>query len=389
MRDLTPEEQQLLEYATDRQKEYLLGVAEYGSSRLAAPHLKTTYSSINRGLRVLRQKAAAIDPSLHAHKAPPGYALRGVSTLLDDDGQVRMTWVKTKQDHQAAMDALRDAVEEIVEPARGTIGPVPAPEFVSCEHLAVYPLGDAHVGMLAWAAEAGESWDLDIAERVICQTIDKVIALAPPAEQALLINLGDFYHVDNFSSKTPAHGNVLDADGRFPKIVRAGLRIKRYIIGRLLERHAHLRVWTLAGNHDESTSVMLALMLQAIYEREPRLDVSTNPARMQVLEFGENLISGMHGHTASEQQAAMYLAAAHREAWGRTSRRVIYRGHVHHDSKTKDHPGVEVETIRIIPPADAWHAGKMYYAARDQKCDVYHKRDGRVLRIAQPPQVDE
>lgn len=366
---------------TETEQKYLDSVEEHGGIRAAAKalgvHPSTVWHAIQRA-----KKHARTDPSAHETGAPAGYSLKGVSTLVDRDGKVRAQWIKTRQDQEDRLEAVREALAEITETHAGRLAPLGPPAGVDSDLLAVYPVPDAHIGMYAWAAEAGADFDLRIAEETYAQTQDRLLQSAPRAHRALFVDLGDFMHIDNAQFRTERAGNVLDADSRFAKVVQVAIRLKRRMIDRLLQRHAEVDVWSLAGNHDENTSLALAIAFEAIYEREPRVTISTDPSRFRMLEYGIGLIGAAHGHTSSLKTLPGLMAAQWPEAWGRTQQRIWYTGHVHHDS-LQEHPGCLVETLRTASPRDAWTAGRGYLSGRDLKCDVWHKTEGRIARLIQ------
>lgn len=367
---------------TPTQQKYLDAVERYGSIAAAARALGVSRQTVSIALRRARSTQARHDPAVHAHEAPPGYVLRGVSTLRDADGAVIMQWVKTAQERQQRLDLLREAMASLLDETAMRLAPLPAPSAADQDLLAVYPLADAHIGMFAWGQEAGEDFDLKIAERTYADTQDRLVASAPTAKQALFIDLGDFMHVDNGQFRTERAGHNLDGDTRYAKVVATAIRLKQRMIDRLLQKHDHVEVWSLAGNHDENSSLALMLAFEAIYRDEPRVKVSTNPARFQVLEYGIGLIGAAHGHTAALKTLPGLMAAQWPEAWGRTQQRVWYTGHVHHDS-AQEHPGCMVETLRTASPRDAWTAGRGYLSGRDLKCDIWHRREGRIGRVIQ------
>ena len=157
------------------------------------------------------------------HTVPDGFAVKGVSTLYDAEGNVRSQWVKSSAENDR-LQMLADAVATIAEPFRGESDATPGPDRSNDDLLCVYPMGDPHLGMYAWAEETGSDFDLDIAERNLVRAVDHLVDLAPDASSALIINLGDFFHADNQSNKTSRSGNVLDVDTRWAKVLRAGIR---------------------------------------------------------------------------------------------------------------------------------------------------------------------
>ena len=72
--------------------------------------------------------------------------------------------------------------------------------------------------MLAWADEVGENFDLKIVERELCECLAQLVARSPATEEAIITNLGDFWHAQDDRQLTPGSGNKLDVDGRSGKV---------------------------------------------------------------------------------------------------------------------------------------------------------------------------
>jgi hypothetical protein len=209
----------------------------------------------------------------------------------------------------------------------------------------------------------------------------------------LIALLGDFFHYDGLEAKTPTSGHILDADSRYPKMIRSAIRSVRNMIRLALERHNTVNVIVEIGNHDLSTSIFLAECLALIYENEPRVVVDTSPSHYHYLEFGSCLVATHHGHGAKMEQLPLIMATDRADAWGRTKYRYWYTGHIHH-AKTKtvvssaqDFTGCTVESFRILAPADAWAAQKGYRSVRDMKAIVLHKEFGEVARHTVNPDM--
>lgn len=358
--------------------------AHDGDFVAAAAALNMTPQAVRAHLRELAARAArrGWSPAHDMSKSvPDGFSVKGVSTMYDADGNVRGQWVKSARDPEHRLEALFAAVASIAEPFKGASEPVEAPTASDDDLMAAYIMGDPHVGMFSWARETGNDFDTSIAERDLVTAVDHLVAVAPPARTALIVNLGDFYHGDNSTNRTARSGNSLDIDTRYSKVLAIGIRIMRRIIDRALEKHEHVKVITEIGNHDDNSALMLALCLASYYEREPRVEIDTSPAKFHWHRFGRNLIGVTHGDTVKAHMLPGVMSVDRAKDWGETAdgQRVFYTGHVHHDS-AKDYPGVTVETFRTLAPADAWHAAAGYRSARDMKCDVWHREDGRVAR---------
>jgi hypothetical protein len=317
---------------------------------------------------------------------PPGFHVKGISTLTDEKGGIKGQWVKTFQSPEDRTEKLLEAVRELADewPKRPkTAGPKTTKEDL----LAVYPMGDPHLGMFSWALETGVNFDLKVAESDLYDAVDKLVGLAAPAEKALIINLGDFFHTDNTTNRTNRSGNALDVDSRWAKVLGVGLRVMRRAIDRALEKHQHVTVINEIGNHDEHTSVMLGLALQQYYEDEPRVSIDTSPNKFHWYRFEKNLIGVTHGDTVKLDNLPGIMAVDRQKDWGEADYKFWYTGHVHHDS-AKEISGCLIETFRTLAPRDAWHNGQGYRSGRDMKCDILHKDYGRICRhIVGIPQI--
>ncbi len=125
---------------TPRQQAYVDAWKKHGSQRAAAKALGVNDRTFTRAIA----RAAKKLPELHAKKAPPGYRLRGVSTLLDSAGEPVQTWVKTATDPidpETAVWALRDAIAGANVPAR-TSRPMSTSHATPRDSLTVMPIGD-------------------------------------------------------------------------------------------------------------------------------------------------------------------------------------------------------------------------------------------------------
>jgi hypothetical protein len=299
--------------------------------------------------------------------------------LYGASGEVVQQWVKTNANQASAVRALEVAIAEMVDPIRGTSEPVAAPQHSNDDLMCAIPIGDAHVGLYTWAVETGEDFNLEIAERNMFAAVDHLIDMAPPAATLLLCNLGDFLHGDDSTNRTAKSGHALDIDTRWSKVIGVAIRVKRRCIDRGLQKFGRVINWDVEGNHDPTSSVMLRHVMQALYEKEPRVTVDMTPGKFHYLRFGSNLIGATHGDTVKLPELAGIMACDRPQDWGETKYRHWYSGHVHH-SRLQEYPGVIVESFRTLAPKDSWHAGQGYRSGRDLTLDVFHKRWGRINR---------
>lgn len=373
---------QLLDFCTARQREILQAVIDTGSQRAAAKKLGIGATSVRTAYTLVKQKAATRGYAPEAdmtHTTVAPFVVKGTSTLYDDAGNTKLQWVKTKLDSQQVEQAVREWIEGLTQEAKGMSPLIVPPKHTTSDLLAVYPIGDPHIGMYSWAAETGADFDANIAERQIQGAVDRLVSSAPPAETALIIELGDLIHADNSKNMTMRNNNTLDVDTRWGRVMQIGLRIPIYAVKRALTKHKKVLVRLVKGNHDEHSSYAIALALDAYFHNNPRVTVDLSPAEHWYYRFGKVLIGVTHGDKAKFPKMPGIMACDRPQDWGATKYRHWYQGHIHHEHR-EEFPGCVVEAFRTLAARDAWHAGEGYRAGRDMCLIVHHKEFGEIER---------
>lgn len=361
----------------------------------------------------------------HARKAnalagttdlPDGHRLKGASVLTDAGGKLRERWDKTERDstpegeQPAVPDTFAVKKQSRYTDAQGAVRGMwtsydqPAADRLAlleraCESFAarydgrhvpalrgtavlkndkllnVFPLGDPHVGMLAWAPASGENFDLKIASATLRAVVDQLVTEAPAAREAMLVNVGDFFHADDNSQLTPGHGNKLDVEGRAEKVFDLGVELCVWMITRLLEKHETVRMFNAPGNHDPATSRFLRATLKAWFRNEPRVIIESNLNPFQYFQFGKTLFGITHGDNCKPHELPEIMAADARELWGATEWHLWLTGHVHHD-QVKDYRDCQVMTFCTLAARDYWHNWRGYRARRRLQRMTFHEDAG-------------
>jgi hypothetical protein len=346
---------------------------------------RATYSSwaASQGLRGTGSIApGSIDLE---ERIPEGQRLKGVSTLYDAGGEVRAQWVKTDIDREKVLEALRDAIDGLKDEIEQA-SPVGAPAAFHGDLCNLFTFTDYHLGCLAWHQEGGEDWDVAIAERTLLSAMKAMVAQSPSAHTAIINIQGDFLHTDGKLPVTPAHGHVLDADSRFPKIRRAAIRLIRSLVAQALETHNDVRLIVAEGNHDEESAGWLADCFAVHYELEPRVTVDEGVLPFYCFEWGETMLGVHHGHKVKNEQLPLLFAAQFPGAWGRTRRREIHCGHRHHRDE-KEYNGVTVIQHPTLAARDAYAARGGWIADRAAQAITYHRKWGQVGRVMICPEM--
>lgn len=373
---LLPENQ---EHLTARQWEILQAIDKHDGQSGAAAALGLAKNAVHETYHAARKKLAAAGraPGHFNDGVAPGYRM-GKVTVQRGPGGVERIWERQHPD----AGSLQAIMQAHIDGARDEIPRLKALRSVSrCDEdlLTIYPVGDPHAGLYAWEDETGAKFDLAEFERVQCAAIDALIRSTPPSALAIFNDKGDSTHADNNKNRTPRSGHELDVHGRHGEVMRLSIRVKRYQIARLLEKHAKIIVRVDPGNHDPETALHLALVLEALYEHEPRVEVITSPNPYWYFLFGKNLIGTCHGDGAKGKDLPGVMAHDAREWWGLAEYCVWFVGHVHHKD-IKEYTGCTVEYMRTLAASDRHHHGAGYRSRRTLEAITLHKLDAEVER---------
>ena len=369
---------------TDVQRELLTTIRAEKTVRAAAEKLGIAERNAYQTLRRIRVNAAKSGwaPAHDMTKTvPEGFGISGVSTLYDKDGEITAQWVKTKRDAEQKLEAVKLFVSELtasITPRKRT----KVPKVAQKDLLVGYPIGDHHFGLYAYAAETGGDYDLKIAKQALAAAVDYLVDAAPPAECALLANLGDYLHIDNRSNKTPGSGHILDVDTRYSKVIQVASFGLAHAVNRLLEKHKRIRIVNVPGNHDQDSASWLALVMQAWFKNEPRVEVDMSPAIFLFHQFGANMICMTHGHTIKLPDLPQIMASLQPGMWGDTKYRVGWTGHFHHSQTVigKENRGAICEQFGVLAPSDSFNASLGYQSQREMHALTFKKSGGILCR---------
>jgi hypothetical protein len=379
---------------TDEIKQQALdAVATHGSVSAAAAFLKMPAETLRHRYHAAQREK--MQPTVQAQAgwqaqnplpegaAPSnavaeGYTLRGTSTLVKADGSIQQQWIKTERDAiwaKLAQDAAFNALAETLTPIKR----IKAPAASDTDLATLYTMTDCHVGMLAWDKEAGEDWDLKIAEECLTSTFSAMIDAAPKSAVGIVNQLGDFLHFDSLQPLTPASKHLLDADSRYQKVVEVAVRILRRVIEHALTKHERVQVYMHEGNHDPAGSVWLRIMFAQLYLNNTRVTVEKSPNPYVMYQHGKTFLGFHHGHLGKKPQLPLLFAAKYPEAWGKTEYRYIHMGHLHHVDE-KEYPGIKLVQHPTLAAADAYAARYGWLSTRQASSMTYSVKDGEVAR---------
>lgn len=316
---------------------------------------------------------------------PDGYAVKGVSSLVDKAGGIVMQWVKTDQDKVRQFEIMQEAINALCENIP-QVEPVPAPEVSFKRLLNLYTISDFHLGMMSCAEESGADFDVKIADKLFNDWFSHALKSSPDAHTGVISILGDFLHYDGLKPVTPAHGHVLDADTRYFKMINIAIRILRQAIDKCLLKHNSVKVIISSGNHDESSTLWLQAAINAMYECEPRVFVDMSPDVFKMCRHGKTMLCFHHGHKVRFDSIESVMISRFRKDFGETENAYAHVGHLHHQ-KIVESRNFIVEQHRTIAAPDQYAASGGWFSGRSANVITYHSDYGEVSRLTISPEI--
>ena len=369
---------------TDYQREviqlHIQGLTQTEIGRRLGRHSKRVHAIISRVH--VRAAASGVAPDYGVtRQVAPGFTTKRLSTAYGEDGSIKLQWhiqEPEKVKIQEMMDEFTDAFKDELS---GIHKPLKAPKTVDQDLMSVYLIGDHHLGLSAWSEETGaEDWDVNKSEKILDDAVDRLVSVSPNSETGCLVNLGDFFHIQDASSSTPNSKNLLDSDGSWGRIIRAGSHLIKRVVLRMLEKHKKVMVVNARGNHDPDASLFLNTAIQMYFENDKRVTVLDNFNKFVWFQFGKNLVVTHHGDKINATRLYEAITRNLRKEWGDADHVYCYLGHIHHRD-AKEIGGMTIEHFGVLPPRDSWHNASGYGAERTMTCIVLHKEYGEEARL--------
>jgi predicted phosphodiesterase len=326
------------------------------------------------------RKGFAPDYNLNRQVAP-GFTTKRVSTAYNMDNEIVLQWHIQEPDREKLEELIAQFVDGFKDEVTGIHAPADAPPSTDNDLMVSYIIGDHHLGMLAHHTETmGDDYDVKISQTLLENAIDRLVGSAPSGEVGVLVNLGDFMHVNDSTSSTPSSKNLLDSDGRYSKTIRAASNVIKRTVLRMLEKHNQVWIVNVRGNHDPDAALWLNEVMRLYFEEDPRVKVFDNASKFVWWQWGKNLIVTHHGDRIKMSNLHGSIVSNLRKQWGESDHTFVWTGHIHHKNQ-EEYSGALFESWNILAPADSYHAGAGYASSRSMTCVILHKLYGEQGRL--------
>jgi hypothetical protein len=349
------------------------------SQHSAAEMVGVPYETFRNRLKVGRARGFADDPAIRDAKAAVGTGLNPV-----------LAWAKTKSDDGTSYSVLLRPdpvpVEGIIDQIREALDGFPAmpaiqpPKHAETDLLTLYPIADAHIGLLAWGKETGEDYDINTARERLIDWMGRCVQSSPASGTAVVLDVGDLLHADDQTNQTPKSKHALDVDTRHYRTVETTIATMAAAVEMAASKHERVIVRILPGNHNPTSYLAILFALAERYRDTPHIEVQKVPGEFFAYQFGKVLIAAHHGDKAKAERMVMFLADQYAAMWGRTFYRYLWTGHLHHH-KSADIGGVQWEQLRALTARDAYAVSHSYTARAQLQAVTYHRSRGEVQRV--------
>jgi len=384
----------LSDFATTPTQKLVAEKADQGKARQEiADELDTSLRSIQRTLQRIKRNASRKgwdeDADL-THPVGANQVLKGASTLYDEEGKVRLQWVKSQPEIEDKIEVFAQVVEELTTGLK-PLPVVKPPKHNDLDLLTLYTFTDYHLGALAQAKETGADWDVKIAEKTLWTALTQMMESSPSSQTAIFNLQGDWQHFDSLEAVTPTSGHLLDADTRLEKLVELSIKLAMSSVNQLLKKHLKVKVIICEGNHDITSSVFLRKTLKTVFGNNDRVEVDDTSFPYYAHKHGDIMLGFHHGHKKKNKDLPALFASEprYREMWGASKYTYIHTGHYHHaEQDMAEAGGAIVERHPTLAARDAYAARGGWVSWRAARAITYHNKRGEVQRVTVVPEEE-
>ena len=381
----------LLEYCNTERQAEIVRLYESGMNKTEIGRtLGVTRETIKSSLKIISDRAAIQGYSPDhdmVHIVPPGFTVKGVSTLYNDEGRPVSQWVKSMADKEAQFQMMIERIElacEGITPWK----PIEKPKATQDDLLSLLVITDFHLGSYCWGQETSEDYDTNIARDLFLSSIKEMIDSTPKSKIGLLCNLGDFLHWDGLDQLTPTGKHLLEGDSRYSRIVDIAMTVMNEAVRMMLEKYEQVVFVCAEGNHDIAGSIWLRKFIRKLYANEPRLTVIDNDFPYYAYRHGEIMLCFHHGHKVKMDRLPKVFSSEprFRQDWGRSKVAYIHSGHYHSERVLED-AGAITEQHPTLASRDSYATRLGLMSQRGAKVITYDSTEGEVARITVRPKA--
>ena len=257
-------------------------------------------------------------------------------------------------------------------------------------NMAVISIHDLHYGQMCWKPEAGENYNIKIAEDVFIEAVNfHLSSIISQNPEKIIFTIGsDFFNV-NSESNTTAGGTPQDEDSRWMKTYVNGRKMAVSAVD-ILRNIAPVYPIIIRGNHDLERAFHLGDSLYCWYRNCDNVDVDNTPSLRKYVMWGKCLLGFSHGKEEIKGSLPGIMALEAKHHWSRAEYREFDIGHVHHFNLKQGEYGLEEQGVRVrfnasLATLSNWAKGRGYSGLRSCDSAIWNKEKGNIARFSFQP----
>ena len=310
--------------------------------------------------------------------------------LKIDTGKWKLSqyWNKQMGDHwrvSALVSQIKNPEEKLFEdllknwtPKKYKISNIPYKNiFTDDPHCAVISLQDIHFGK-----EGNDTIDKDFEDTVI-NLVSRANAIHYIETMYFVVG-GDLINMDTFQGTTTS-GTPLDNCMSATEAYVQAFDAMHWAVTYIKAHCDNLVVVYVPGNHDRLSSFHLAHALSRSIESDKiTWDVKYEERKVHV--WHNNFNAFEHGDKRSKNNPLIY-ASEYPKAWGDTTNRTLFKGHIHTDRKVEymtsnETAGFIEKTLPSLGKTDYYHYSNKYVGnRRSGKLEIQHPTMGNICEL--------
>ena len=305
-----------------------------------------------------------------------------------DKWKLSQYWNKQMGDHwrvSALVSQIKNPEEKLFEdllknwtPKKYKISNIPYKnKFTADPHCAVISLQDIHFGK-----EGNDTIDKDF-EDTVKNLVSRANAIHHIETMYFVVG-GDLINMDTFQGTTTS-GTPLDNCMSATEAYVQAFDAMHWAVTYIKAHCDNLVVVYVPGNHDRLSSFHLAHALSRSIECDKiTWDVKYEERKVHV--WHNNFNAFEHGDKRSKNNPLIY-ASEYPKAWGDTTNRTLFKGHIHTDRKVEymtsnETAGFIEKTLPSLGKTDYYHYSNKYVGnRRSGKLEIQHPTMGNICEL--------
>jgi hypothetical protein len=281
----------------------------------------------------------------------------------------------TEKQWQSLLKEIKDTRPIVVKAKK--------PKYSSSKLMLEMAPVDLHMGKVSSLIEAGNVFNMDVAEKLYK---DAIADLAGKAEKhgfskTTLLLGNDVMHINGIKPHTRSDKNIMDVDGRYFDIFRRTRSLMVWGI-EYLTQFSPVDVVVIRGNHDFQSSWHLGEVIAAQYDGHKFVTIDNSPRPRKYRQWGVTLLGFTHGSEERPRDLPSIMAKeAPRQMVADTRYQEWHIGHLHKKVITNyvEMDSFEGTRVRILPTLtghDSWHHEQGYMDRRASEAYLWHADHG-------------